>query len=130
MELFNQDPFTVLYSLPMVLAAAINGFAKIYTMVIKRQVFGTSEDSFSLSLGNVLGMPLLIILLRLFQFEDRYKNLVLFYPFLLLLSSLLIPCMIIARNGQLTASLLDKVKACIPKLDCLKPRANSITPQP
>jgi len=125
LEIIKQDPFSVIYPMPIAMAFTVNTIAKIYNIVIKKQIFGPAEDKFALSLGNVLIFPLLIILLKLLQFEDRYKCLVLLYPVVLMLSSVAFPLAIILKHKQMKKALVD---FCVYKIAFCKPRSNHVSP--
>ena len=125
-DIAKYDPYYIIYPVPIALAFTINTISKIYKVIIQMQLFEQTEEKFALSLENVLIFPLVIILLRLFQFQDRYNCLVLFYPLVLTLSAVAFPLKIILGRKQLGKKLRDFSANMIGL--CL-PRTNTISPQ-
>ena len=124
-DIAKYDPYYIIYPVPIALAFTINTISKIYKVIIQMQLFEQTEEKFALSLENVLIFPLVIILLRLFQFQDRYNCLVLFYPLVLTLSAVAFPLKIILGRKQLGKKLRD---FCANMIGLCLPRTNTISP--
>ena len=106
-EIYQQDPFIRIYLIPLIFAAMANAAPRVYCIFISRKIFGHVDDKFMLSLENVLAFPLVILMLGLSQFHDRYTSLAISYPFILMFSSVIIPALIVLKNEQTKKLLLD-----------------------
>ena len=124
-EITKYDSYFFIYSLPIVVAFMINTIAKIYKVIKQKQLFEQTEEKFALSFENVIVFPLLIMLTGLFQFQDRYKCLVLLYPLVLTLSAVVFPLIIISRQKRFIKNIHD---FCANKICLCLPRTNTISP--
>ena len=112
---FEDNHFTTIYLVWPISAILINGATKFYASRIKQKMMDSvrvftimshpqsdiEDNKFSFSINSVLGIPLMIMFAVFSSIASRKIRLLFFYPFQMMLMSVVLPSIVILKNCKM-----------------------------